>query len=267
MTQIVDRNLADKIAMLLDEGLLIEDVAQLCNVSQNVVSFIEHDVGLNAYVGISQERLEELADKNILLAQTHSDLRDYSSKQLGKWLIQAGLLPGQIHHCTALSIHKCRHLYRQVKALFNTAEQIPMPQSNVSRLIMSIFATHYLYYDGNKQFQLEHAIVAWGRTIEDVINLRLDQLEGFDPRLITLGSLLKVAQDLRGSQKDDDGCRKITRSYCPNCGSHFVWFLSARRHKASQCCFCELLKSAQSAGQKQKKTTRGAAKQNKKVAS
>ena len=128
-----------------------------------------------------------------------------------------------------------------------------MPQTFISRLVMSIFASHYLYLQSQsdtRSIQLPNVVVAWSRTVDEVINTRLDELAGFDRKLISLGSLFDTARCLREvemrpgeklSCTDGKRVRKIARSRCEQCGSYYVWCVTARRHKASRCCFCELL--------------------------
>lgn len=250
----VDRTTAERIAMMIREGMPIEEIADIENIPPRLVAVLEHSIALREGEGTKLERLMDLLKENTLLSQSNIELKDYAAKQLGKWLVQAGMQPGQIHICTGLSIHKCRHLYQQVRAVFDTEEAfIPMPQTFISRLVMSIFASHYLYLQSQsdtRSIQLPNVVVAWSRTVDEVINSRLDELAGFDRKLISLGSLFDTARCLREvgmrpgekmSCTDGKRVRKIARSRCEQCGSYYVWCVTARRHKASRCCFCELL--------------------------
>ena len=186
----VDRTTAERIAMMIREGMPIEEIADIENIPPRLVAVLEHSIALREGEGTKLERLMDLLKENTLLSQSNIELKDYAAKQLGKWLVQAGM-PGQIHICTGLSIHKCRHLYQQVRAVFDTEEAfIPMPQTFISRLVMSIFASHYLYLQSQsdtRSIQLPNVVVAWSRTVDEVINSRLDELAGFDRKLISLG--------------------------------------------------------------------------------
>lgn len=197
----VDRTTAERIAMMIREGMPIEEIADIENIPPRLVAVLEHSIALREGEGTKLERLMDLLKENTLLSQSNIELKDYAAKQLGKWLVQAGMQPGQIHICTGLSIHKCRHLYQQVRAVFDTEEAfIPMPQTFISRLVMSIFASHYLYLQSQsdtRSIQLPNVVVAWSRTVDEVINSRLDELAGFDRKLISLGSLFDTARCLR----------------------------------------------------------------------
>ena len=169
---------------MIREGVRVDDIAEIENIPKRLVSVLEHSIALREGEGTKLERLMDLLKENTLLSQSNIELKDYAAKQLGKWLVQAGMQPGQIHISTGLSIHKCRHLYQQVRAVFDTEEAfIPMPQTFISRLVMSIFASHYLYLQSQsdtRSIQLPNVVVAWSRTVDEVINSRLDELAGFD---------------------------------------------------------------------------------------
>ena len=249
----INRATAKLIIKNICEGMAIEEIANELSVSQYIVARLFHDQALEENSETKLERLEALAASNAMISGGNLDLKEYSAKQLSKWLIQAGMYPGQIHICTGLSIHKSRHLYKQVKAAFETADPIvPMPQTLAARIVMSIFSSHYSYLADQSEtnsVQIANVIVAWARTVDDVANMHIDQLEGFDSRLITLGSLFEVARSLREVKaspsttvpiKKWKRTQKIERGLCPLCRSHFVYFTGGRRAKSSYCCYCEL---------------------------
>ena len=141
----MSRPKVDVVVDMLMDGMKVSDIATKIGVSDHIVSVIEHTLVVRGE-GLTQ--LERLADLAVSadFSLSNIEVKDYAAKQLGKWLIQAGMLPAQVHISTGLSIHKCRHLYRQVRLVFQTATSvIPMPQTLSARLVMSIFSAHYLF--------------------------------------------------------------------------------------------------------------------------
>lgn len=251
----INRLTAKIIKKRICNGDSIDEIAKELSVSKYIVARLVHVQAIEESSETKLERLAALAASNALICGGNLDLKDNAAKQLGKWLIQAGMHPGQIHICTGLSIHKARHLFKQVRASFEIAPSIiPMPQSLSARIVMSIFSTHYSYLLNlaeTTSVHISNVIVAWSRTLDEVANLQLEQLEDFDPRIVALGSLFEVARSLREVKAPPSETtlspgwkrtRKIERGLCPQCHSHFVYFTGGRRMKASQCCFCEFSK-------------------------
>lgn len=249
----MSRPKVDVVVDMLMDGMKVSDIATKIGVSDHIVSVIEHTLVVRGE-GLTQ--LERLADLAVSadFSLSNIEVKDYAAKQLGKWLIQAGMLPAQVHISTGLSIHKCRHLYRQVRLVFQTATSvIPMPQTLSARLVMSIFSAHYLFLqkqsDDSMSVQIPNVVVAWTRTIDEVYDSRIDLMDDFDPRIMSLGSLFEIARSLREVLTTDsekivkpDGKRssRFVRSTCPECGCSYMGFISPRRVKSRRCCFCEI---------------------------
>ena len=251
----VSRTVAKSILKKIGTGMPAEEIATELEVSKLIVTKLIHRQVLADSDEMKLERLQELAGTNTTISGSNIDIKEQAAKQLSKWLFQAGMIPGQVHLCTGISIHKARHIYKQTKsALDMSSAVIPMPQSLPSRIVMSIFSTHYTYLMEQTEttsVQVTNVIVAWSRTIEEVRNLNIDKLEGFDPRLLSLGSLFEVARSFRevkapspenASSTPWKKTRKLERDLCPTCLSHFVYFSGSRRVKNSQCCYCEVNK-------------------------
>ncbi len=250
----ISKEIAIRINDLIRNGVPTNDIAKIFDVSPWIVSVMEHNLAKHGSDGFM--RILEIEQTNYVMTKQNLELRDYAAKHLGKWLIQGGLMPGQIHICTALTVHQARHLYQQVRSFFSTEESVSqMPQTMMARLIMSIFSNHYLYLQkvflehNDNTLQLENIVVAWTRTLEEVRQSGIAEMEDFDPKLVSLGSLFGVARGLRETKEPEGSIegrrtRKFQRSRCDDCGSYYVWFTSARRHKSSRCCFCELLNSS-----------------------
>lgn len=250
----IDKELALRINDLIRNGVPTADIANLFDVSPAIISVLEHNLAKHGSDGFM--RILEIENTNFVMTQQNLELRDYAAKHLAKWLIQGGLMPGQVHICTALTVHQCRHLYQQVRRFFATEEsKQQMPQTFMARLIMSIFSNHYLYLQkeflesNDNTLQLENIVVAWSRTLEEVRQTGIAEMPDFEPALVSLGSLFAVARGLRETREkegSDEGRRaqKFQRSRCNACGSYYVWFTSARRHKSSKCCFCEMLSAS-----------------------
>lgn len=254
VSKTISKDIALRINDLIRNGVPTEDIARIFDVSPWIVSVMEHNLAKHGSDGFM--RILEIEQMNYVMTKQNLELRDYAAKHLGKWLIQGGLMPGQIHICTALTVHQARHLYQQVRSFFSTEESVPkIPQTLMARLIMSIFSNHYLYLQksflehNDNTLQLENIVVAWTRTQEEVRQTGIAELQDFDPRLVSLGSLFEVARGLRETKEAEGSAegrrtRKFQRSRCDVCGSYYVWFTSARRHKSSKCCFCEMLSAS-----------------------
>lgn len=92
----VDRTTADRISAMIREGVRVDDIAEIENIPKRLVSVLEHSIALREGEGTKLERLMDLLKENTLLSQSNIELKDYAAKQLGKWLVQAGMQPGQI---------------------------------------------------------------------------------------------------------------------------------------------------------------------------
>lgn len=248
----LNRPTAEAAEEMLRKGMSVEEVAKATGIGKRIVAYLSHALALREGSSERLERLEELA-KLTTGDFTNFAVKDYAAKQFCKWLFQAGMQPGQAHISTGLSIHKCRHLYRSVRAIFETAAAvIPMPFTLSARIVMSIFGSHYRYLQStadSNSVQIAHVVVAWTRTVEEVVNNRFDLLPDFDERLLSLGSLFEVARGFREvpTRMDESDCpaggrkvRKIVRRHCPQCGCDYVGFLNARRVQHTKCCYCEL---------------------------
>lgn len=240
------------ITKMIQNGKTAQEISKETGVSIGVISVIEHGIALREGEDNQLERLAELAKKNASLSDNQVEVREYLAKQLAKLLIRAGLQPGQVHNATGLSIHKCRHIYTDVRKLFQIDEAlVPPPTTVVSRMILSIFASHYTYLQevsGTTSVDIYNVIIAWTRTIDEVIGNHIDQMEDFDSRLLSLGTFYEVARCLREVKPRSDEfdplpyaksrSTKLTRMLCPKCESYYIGFISARRATASQCCYC-----------------------------
>lgn len=259
----VHKNVVNQLIGLLQEGKSATEAAQACGVTDSLAAVVEHSLAFRLVDQTQMARLDELAKESGSVSQLNMKEKDFAAKELSKWLVQAGMQPGQVHICTGLDVHKCRHLYRQMRRLFETEEALlPLPRTLVARVIMSIFATHYTYLQrasNTNSIQLNNVIVAWQRTCEEINANRINEWDGFDPRMHSLGTLFDVARALRevqtnpGSEFDEQQnrrLRKIIYQQCPKCGCFFVGFNSARVSDMGCCCFCELLEGASPDGKK-----------------
>lgn len=249
---VVSRVTAKLILKKIQEGEVIDDIAADLSVSPYIVARLAHEWVLDEGNETKLERLETVAARNALVSSGNMELKDYAAKQLSKWLFQAGMQSKQVHICTGLSIHKSRHLYRQVKNAFSVAEAlIQIPKTLPARLVMSMFSTHYSYMMDQAEtnsVQIANVVVAWSRTLDEIRNMNLQQYVGMDPGLASLGFFFEVARSLRevkfsgqtSDQSELNANRKIERGHCPKCDSHFIYFVSSRQEKACQCCYCEL---------------------------
>ena len=93
----VDRTTADRISAMIRDGVRVDDIAEIENIPKRLVSVLEHSIALREGEGTKLERLMDLLKENTLLSQSNIELKDYAAKQLGKWLVQAGMQPGHIH--------------------------------------------------------------------------------------------------------------------------------------------------------------------------
>ena len=248
---------------LLRQGMSIEDVSRQTGISRRIIAVLDHSLAVKEGDTIRLERLEELTVRGPE-TEENFEIKDSNAKLMCKWLYQAGMLPGQVHICTGLSIHKCRHLYRAIREYARkhncepVSAMVPMPLTLSARLVMSIFGVHYKFLQKHvdtNSVNPAHVVVAWTRTIEEVINNRFDLLADFEDRLLSLGSLFEVARGFREvptrmeempNPAGGRRVRKLARSTCTVCGCEYVWFLNARRVQATKCCFCELEELADS---------------------
>lgn len=92
----VDRTTADRISAMIREGVRVDDIAEIENIPKRLVSVLEHSIALREGEGTKLERLMDLLKENTLLSQSNIELKDYAAKQLGKWLVQAGMQPVRI---------------------------------------------------------------------------------------------------------------------------------------------------------------------------
>ena len=84
----VDRTTAERIAMMIREGMPIEEIADIENIPPRLVAVLEHSIALREGEGTKLERLMDLLKENTLLSQSNIELKDYAAKQLGKWLVK-----------------------------------------------------------------------------------------------------------------------------------------------------------------------------------
>lgn len=242
-----------EICELLQRGVSIDDVSARFDVAPHFVVGIERGLTFHGGMKVVLDRLHELNQAKLpTLNQTINQVES-NTKGIATLLIRGGMQPGQVHIATGLSIHKCRHLFKLVRERMEVAESLlPLPETLSGRLVMSIFANHYLYLcerTGSISVLIDNVITAWSQTKNEVAGNGIDLLPDFDPKVLSLGTLFEVARGLREAMpnadhsfKESKRVRKITHNLCHVCKCRFVAFSTGRRIKAAHCCYCELSK-------------------------
>ncbi|WP_443743358.1 hypothetical protein [Sutterella sp.] len=260
------RQTVKTVMTMLREGKDVQQVSDHLNVPVSLVAALDHQLAINDGGLSILERLTEVASENLRLSEVQQEEKEKAAKQLCVSLLHAGMKPAQIHITTGLSINICRHIYQRMRKQYDLPDAaIPMPTNIASRLVMSIFATHYTYLQAESEINLIHLgnmihlgniVVAWMRTVESVTGAQIDKLPEFDPRFLSIGSLFEVAKGLREvrtplpEQEDGDDpapVRKIYNCLCPVCGSEFIAVFGTSDQDAEKCCFCELIEAAEKA--------------------
>lgn len=239
------------IDQMILEGRSLEDISQLVRVELAIVMRIYQDMMLRRGDSCQLERFNQLAAHNLAVSPSKVEALEEVAKAQGVWLLGAGLQPPQLHIASGMTIFKCRHLETLVKTKYSRIRAaIPIPETLSARIIISIFASHYLYLQKvacETSVTLLHVVIAWLQTIQEVAAAKLDQMDDYDPSLLGLGTAYEAARGLRETRRSDDPrlpasegkrLRKLGRAKCGVCGCEFI-YIDRKNETPKGCCFCE----------------------------
>ena len=253
----VSKDISLEIIKRLQQGVSIDQIVQDLEVSRNIIHYLNNDLAIKEKKLAKLERLDTIARCDMALAEEFKknvdpilETAEDRAKQFAKWLIVAGMRSKQVYLVTHLSIHVCRHFYKTIKKAreVNTAA-LPLPTHLTARIIYSIFATHYQYLqsrldiESSTNINIRNVFVAWMRTMDEVVQSGFTDLEKFDHRLLSLGTLFEIATHLRGTKGYKYGNtdeRRLVPEICPVCGCNFVSFAAINKKQANRCPYCTL---------------------------
>ena len=277
MNSTVSSLVTQKIKQMLRENVPVSEIAKVLKVDPIIVRHIDHEWICEELLrddsdGI--ETIDELVTSTDKDEVEHGKAVENDRKQLAILLTNFGVPTNQIHLATKLSIYSVRSIIDQQKKSGQIIEEsCTLPQTIVSRIIVSIFINHYNSIDNeiddlmtspesesNEYNELNKIVVAWLRTKEEIkssglircLKLIRDRTQHFkeldlNERFLSLGTLFPIAHYLRlNGYRQKAGIitrRKKKASYIceadckvATCRCHYAYFMPGK----DTCPYCDL---------------------------
>ena len=277
MNSTVSSLVTQKIKQMLRENVPVSEIAKVLKVDPIIVRHIDHEWICEELLRDDSDGIETIDE---LVASTDKDEVEHGKavendrKQLAILLTNFGVPTNQIHLATKLSIYSVRSIIDQQKKSGQIIEEsCTLPQTIVSRIIVSIFINHYNSIDNeiddlmtspesesNEYNELNKIVVAWLRTKEEIkssglircLKLLRDRTQHFkeldlNERFLSLGTLFPIAHYLRlNGYRQKAGIitrRKKKASYIceadckvATCRCHYAYFMPGK----DTCPYCDL---------------------------